>query len=134
MLDDIFENFRREMESIFSPLLSYSLADWRVPIGLAVVGEERVPLCDMMDKGDKYEIHLEVPGIEKEKVNIKATKNSLQITGVQPEKLRIKARIRYITSDHIVPSEVTAKMNNDMLLVDLPKTMPTKPSEETTRV
>ena len=100
-MDDIFENFRREMESIFSPLLSYSLADWRVPIGLAVVGGERVPLCDMMDKGDKYEIYLEVPGIEKEKVNIKATKNSLQITGVQPEKLRIKARIRYITSDHI---------------------------------
>jgi HSP20 family molecular chaperone IbpA len=33
--------------------------------------------------------------------------------------------------EEIVPSEVTAKMNNDMLLVDLPKTMPTKPSEET---
>ena len=56
----------------------------------------------MIDKGDKYEIQLEVPGIEKEKVNVKATKNSLQIIGVQPEKLRIKARIRYITSDHLI--------------------------------
>jgi HSP20 family protein len=84
-MDDIFKNFRREMESIFSPLLSYSLVDWRVPIGLEVVGGERVPLCEVIDKGDKYEIHLEVPGIEKEKVNVKATKNSLQITGVQPK-------------------------------------------------
>jgi HSP20 family protein len=40
----------------------------------------------MIDKGDKYEIHLEVPGIENEKVNVKATKNSLQITGEQSEK------------------------------------------------
>ena len=26
-MDDIFENFRREMESMFSPLLPYSLPD-----------------------------------------------------------------------------------------------------------
>jgi HSP20 family protein len=89
-MDDIFENFRREMERMFSPLLPYLLADWRIPIGLEVMGEERVPLCDTIDKGDKYEIQLEVPGIEKEKVNIKATKNSLQIIGEQSEKVEDK--------------------------------------------
>jgi HSP20 family protein len=36
--------------------------------------------------------------------------------------------------EEIVPSKVTAKMYDGMLLVDPPKTMPTKPSEETTKV
>lgn len=146
-MDDIFENFRREMESMFSPLLPYSLSDWRIPIGLEVMGGERVPLCDMIDKGDKYEIALEVPGIDKEKVNVKATKNSLEISGEQSEKTEDKGK-NYVHNERsyrsfsrripipeeIIPSKVTAKMSNGMLLVDLPKTTPTKPSEETTKV
>ncbi len=146
-MDDIFENFRREMESMFSPLLPYSLADWRIPIGLEVLGDERVPLCDMVDKGDKYEIQLEVPGIEKEKVNVKTTKNSLEITGEQSEKTEDKGK-NYVYNERsyrsfsrripipeeIVPSKVTAKMNNGILLVDLPKTTPTKHTEETIKV
>lgn len=146
-MDDIFENFRREMESMFSPLLPYSLSEWRIPIGLEVMGGERVPLCDMIDKGDKYEIHLEVPGIEKEKVNVRATKNSLEITGEQSEKTEDKGKIyvynersyrsfsrRIPIPEEIIASKVTAKMSNGMLLVDLPKTTPTKPSEETSKV
>lgn len=135
------------MESMFSPLLPYSLADWRIPIGLEVLGDERVPLCDMVDKGDKYEIQLEVPGIEKEKVNVKTTKNSLQITGEQSEKTEDKGK-NYVYNERsyrsfsrripipeeIVPSKVTAKMNNGILLVDLPKTTPTKHTEETIKV
>ena len=146
-MDDIFENFRREMESMFSPLLPYSLSDWRIPIGLEVMGGERVPLCDMIDKGDKYEIAREVPGIDKEKVNVKATKNSLEISGEQSEKTEDKGK-NYVHNERsyrsfsrripipeeIIPSKVTAKMSNGMLLVDLPKTTPTKPSEETTKV
>jgi HSP20 family protein len=146
-MDDIFENFRREMESMFSPLLPYSLSDWRIPIGLEVMGGERVPLCDMIDKGDKYEIQVEVPGIEREKINVKATKNSLEITGEQSEKTEDKGK-NYVYNERsyrsfsrripipeeIVSSKVTAKMSNGILLVDLPKTTPTKPSEETTKV
>jgi HSP20 family protein len=146
-MDDIFENFRREMESMFSPLLSYPLSDWRVPIGLEVMGGERVPLCDMTDKEDKYEIQVEVPGIEKEKINVKVTKNSLEISGEQSEKTEDKGK-NYVYNERsyrsfsrripipeeIVPSKVTAKMSNGMLLVDLPKTTPTKRSEEATKV
>jgi HSP20 family protein len=146
-MDDIFENFRREMESMFSPLLPYSFADWRIPLGLDVIGEERVPLCDMIDQGDKYEVKLEVPGIEKEKVNVRATKNSLHISGEQSERTEDKGK-NYVYNERsyrsfsrripipeeIVPSKITAKMNNGILVVDLPKTTPTKPTEETTKV
>jgi HSP20 family protein len=112
-----------------------------------VLGDERVPLYDMVDKGDKYEIQLEVPGIEKEKVNVKTTKNSLQIAGEQSEKTEDKGK-NYVYNERsyrsfsrripipeeIVPSKVTAKMNNGILLVDLPKTTPTKHTEETIKV
>jgi HSP20 family protein len=146
-MDDIFENFRREMESMFSPLLPYPLSDWRVPIGLEIMREEHVPLCNMIDKGDKYEIQVEVPGIEREKLNVKATKKSLEITGEQSEKIEDKDK-NYVYNERsyrsfsrripipeeIIPSKVTAKMSNGMLFVELPKTTPTKPSEETSKV
>ena len=35
----------------------------------------------MVDKGEKYKISLEVPGIPKEKLDIKATKNHLEVSG-----------------------------------------------------
>ena len=47
--------------------IHYSLPDWRFPIGLELEVGERVPLCDMIDKGDKYEIQMEVPGIQRKK-------------------------------------------------------------------
>ena len=35
--------------------------------------ETRIPLCDILDKGDRYIISLEVPGIQKDKIEVKAT-------------------------------------------------------------
>jgi HSP20 family protein len=35
--------------------------------------------------GDKYELQLEMPGIDKDKVDVKATKNSVEISGKQTE-------------------------------------------------
>jgi HSP20 family protein len=101
----------------------------------------------MIDKGDKYEIQVEVPGIEREKLNVKATKKSLEITGEQSEKIEDKDK-NYVYNERsyrsfsrripipeeIIPSKVTAKMSNGMLFVELPKTTPTKPSEETSKV
>jgi HSP20 family protein len=145
-MDDIFDNFKSEMESMISPLLPYSLlSDWCTPIGLEVIGVEHVPLHGLIDKGDKYEIHVEIPGIEREKINVKATKNSLEITGEQSEKTgdngknyvhnersyRSLSR-RILVPEEIIPSMVTAKMSNGMLVVDLPKTTPAKPSDEPT--
>ena len=45
----------------------YSMADWRVPVCAELDREIRLPVCDMVDKGDKYELQVEVPGIDKDK-------------------------------------------------------------------
>ena len=46
----------------------------------------------MVDKGERYEISLEVPGIPKEKIDIKATKNHLEVSGQQEKKTEEKGR------------------------------------------
>ena len=90
-MDDIFEDFRREMESMFHPW-PYSMTGWRFPVLADIDREIRLPLCDMVDKGDKYELQLEILGIDKDKIDVKATKNSVEISGEQSEKTEDKKK------------------------------------------
>jgi HSP20 family protein len=143
-MDEIFEDFRQDMESMFRP---YSILDWRFPVLADLDGEIRLPVCDMVDKGDKYELELEIPGIDKDKIDVKATKNSVEISGEQSEKAEEKKKNylynersyrsfhrRIPIPEEIMPSKIDAKMNNGILQIHLPKKIPTKPEGETTKV
>ena len=101
----------------------------------------------MLDNGDRYELQLEIPGIDKDKIEVKAKKNSVEIFGDQSEKTEEQKKDyvyneRSYRSFHrkipipedIVPSKIDAKMNNGILQIHLPKKNPTKPEEETTKV
>ena len=138
--DNIFENFRREMEDVLS------VPKWPfLGAGSGFISdlETRFPLCDMEDLGDKYEITLETPGIPKEKITIKAGVDYIDISGEQEKKTEEKRknylynerlfsslRRHIATPEEIVPSKVDAKMENGVLSVEVPKKTPTK-SEET---
>lgn len=131
--DDIIENFRREMESALRP--------WQPGFRFPSLfdGETRVPLCDMADKGDMYELQIEVPGIDKDKIDVRPTGHSVEISAEKSEKTEEK-RKDYLYSERshrsfyrripvpeeIIPSKVDAKMNNGILIVELPKKSPTK--------
>lgn len=140
-LDDIFENFRREVETALRPLQT----GFRFPS--LFDGETRIPLCDMADKGDLFELHLEVPGIEKEKINVKATANSVEIAAEQSEKSEGK-RKGYLYSERshksfyrripvpeeIVSSKIDASMSNGILTIKLPKKNPARATDAATKV
>lgn len=137
--DNIFENFRRDMEDVLS------VTKW--PFRSAGNGfvsdfETRLPLCDMEDLGDRYEITLEAPGIPKEKITIKAGIDYIDISGEEERKTEEKRknylynersysslRRRIPTPEQIVPSQVDAKMENGVLRVQVPKKTPTKHEE-----
>ncbi len=103
------------------------------------VTDTRLPLCDVIDRGDKYEINLEVPGINKEKIDVKATKNSISVSGSQTEKTKEKGK-KYVYSersykafhrqipfvDEIIPSQISAKVMDGVLEINAPKKNPTK--------
>lgn len=138
--DNIFESFRRDMEDVLSmrrwPFLSAG-------IGPVSDLETRLPLLDMEDLGDKYEITLEAPGIPKEKITIKAGIDYIDISGEEEKRTEEKRknylynersysslRRRISTPEEIVPSKIDAKMENGVLRVEVPKKTPTR-NEET---
>ncbi|HEX6028171.1 MAG TPA: Hsp20/alpha crystallin family protein, partial [Nitrososphaeraceae archaeon] len=100
-MDDIFEDFRNNIESILNPWSSSYL--WHSPYKLEIGEEEeaaevkdegirRTPLYDMVDKGDRYELEVELPGIEKDKIHVKATDDSIEISAEQLEEERVEER------------------------------------------
>lgn len=111
-LDRVFEGFSKELEDM------------------------RVPLCDMKDLADRYELHVEVPGIDKEKIDIRATGDTVEISGEQSEKSEKKRKDYYVYNERsrrsfyrqirmpeeIDPSRVSASMKNGILVIGLPKT------------
>jgi HSP20 family molecular chaperone IbpA len=88
-MDDIFDTFRTDIEDMMMPWSSSSsLWDWRFPSLQTTEDIQdqitvRMPIFDMVDKEDRYELKVEVPGIEKEKVKVKATEDSVEISGEQ---------------------------------------------------
>jgi len=155
-LNDVFDNFRREIEGAMNPWSS--MFDWRFPRDTGMLRpfateEEgtlsRTPLVDMVDKGDRYHLRLEIPGIDKDKIQLNATDDSIEISGEQSEEERGDDRTHnYIYNERsyksfyrsipipeeILPSKVTAKMNNGILKVDVPKKTPSRPAGRSTTI
>jgi HSP20 family protein len=150
-MDDIFDTFRTDIEDMMMPWSSSSsLWDWHFP-SLPTTEDiqdqitVRMPIFDMVDKEDRYQLKVEVPGIEKEKVKVKATENSVEISGEQSKEEESEdKRKRFIYNERsynsfyrkipipeeIVSSKVRAKMSNGVLHIELPKKNPTKLEEE----
>ena len=132
-LDDVFDDFRRDLENF----MSKSFQSWSFP-GSTHFGElVRTPLFDMLDRGNKYELHIEVPGIDKEKIKVHGTRNAVEVSGEQSEKSSNKSE-HYVhnersynsfyrkieTTEEIVPSKIGARMVNGILNIELPKKSP----------
>ena len=72
--DNVFDSFRREMERKMTRAWSFS-TDWELPSFFEARDMRMVPY-ELIDRGDNFELQLEIPGIEKENVDVKATKYS----------------------------------------------------------
>ena len=151
-LNSLFDEFRRDIEGVMNPWSSD--LEWRFPrefsmmrpLGLEEEGAiSRTPLVDMIDKGDRYFLRLELPGIEKDKIHLTATDDSLEISAEQSEEEQETEEDKshnYIYNERsyrsfyrripipeeILSSKVIAKMQNGILRVEVPKKTP-KPIE-----
>jgi HSP20 family protein len=139
--DELFDNFRQDMEdAFFAPFIPQ--VGSRIPRVMDSI-EARIPLCDVIDKGDKYIISLEVPGIQKDKIELKATDEHITISAAE-EKRNEKEEGSYVLNErsfrsffrkipfpeNIVPTKVDAIVENGILKIELPKQRP-KSIEET---
>lgn len=129
-LDDIFERMRRDME------LAFRHPFW-MPERLHAGTRE--PRVDMIDTGKAVEVHAELPGISKEKVDVNITNDAIEISGSADEERKEEhegyyCMERQYTSYHrrlplpdgIDPDKAEATMENGLLKVVIPKTSPAK--------
>src|SRR3712207_3900137 len=77
--DNMFDTFRREMERMMTRPWSFPM-DWEFP-SLPEARDTRMAPYELVDRGDRLELQLEVPGIEKENISVKTTKYSVEISG-----------------------------------------------------
>ena len=87
------------------------------PFGIKV-DDTVTPVYDVIDKGDHYEIIVELAGAKKEDVNIELKDRTLHITAnTKYKKYRHSIPIPADAS----PSEIKAKINNGILVVTMKK-------------
>ena len=139
-MNNIFDDFRNSIESMLSP----SFSPWGYFPSTSRIGaqedEIRVPIYDVVDRGDKYEVIVELPGIDKDNIRINATDDSIEISAEQSrEEDERKKEFSYSqrtfssfyctipVPTEILSSEVTARSdNNGILRINLPKRVSTR--------
>jgi HSP20 family protein len=140
--DELFDNFRQEIEDAFFTPFMNPQRSFRIPRSMDLI-ETRIPLCDIIDKGDRYIISLEVPGIQKDKIEVKSTEEYITVSGIEENKNE-KEEENYVLKErayrsfsrkipfpeNIIPAKVDATVENGILKIEVPKQKP-KSIEET---
>jgi len=139
--DTIFDDFRRSFDDLLAPFLpmrTYFPTTFDIPI--------RAPLVDLIDEGNQYVIKTELPGFNKDDVNIEINRDMLVFKAEKKSEEEEKSenylhRERYYASaqrmvnfpEQVDPSKVEGTMENGVLRIKIPKREP-KPEEKTVRV
>jgi HSP20 family protein len=127
--ENILANFRQEIENAMK---TWSTSPW-IPSLFDYEGI-RLPLCDIADRGNRYEIQVEVPGMKKENVKVTATANAIEISAQNTQNTEEKRKGHMYTERsqssfyrliplpyEIVTAKVKSKVNNGILTLEAPK-------------
>ena len=137
-----FEDLWRDIYKEFRP---WSLTPWHIPRRLLRPEEDwkYTPLVDLVDEGDVFKVRADIPGFDKEDVNIEVTDDSIELSGEvkKEEKEEEENYKRYERSyssfkrtlgfpEKVKPDKASASLKNGVLEVKVPKVEPTKPEKK----
>lgn len=136
-IDQLFDQFRTNFNDLF----------WKPSSNLfSTFNDERIPMMDVADLGNKYEMKVEMPGIPRENINIDVTPTSIEIsakheTSEDGKNKNWLRRERSSTSfyrsvefpDKIKTETVEAEFKDGILNRSLPK-IEAKPEFKSTKV
>ena len=137
-----FEELWRDFYREFRP---WGLTPRQIPKRLLKPEEgwDFTPLVDVVDEGDKFMVRADIPGFDKENVDIQVTEDFIELSGkVSTEKKEEKEKYkRYERSyssfsrtiqlpEDIKPDQASASLKNGVLEVKLPKVEPTEPEKK----
>lgn len=90
--------------------------------------------CDLVDRGDRYVLTADLPGIQEEDIKVNVTGRQVEISAehkdtseekskdyIKNERSVLKYRRILTVPERVAESDITAKMNNGTLTVELPK-------------
>lgn len=129
---EIFDDFRREMDTMLNRFLSPGEAEERrLPLR---------PLCNVAETENQYEVTLDVPGMKPDDFNIELKQNELWISGERKEESEEKGRTwhrierrsgwfqRVVPLGHDAdPNQVEAEYKDGVLRVSINKTEEARP-------
>ena len=140
--NSVFDDLARTFDYMLSPFLPIKTW-WSSSIEPLSVRE---PLVDLVDKGNKYLIIADLPGYEKNDIEIQLNKDTLMLTtqkkteNEQSNQEYLHRERTYSSSERIInfaeeidPTKVEAKMNNGVLEVVASKKEP-KPEQQMRRI
>ncbi len=139
-MDELMDRVKWDLERFF-----YPMTQARTPMKGMLTGKGFIPL-DVADEGDHFSVHAELPGVEKENVEVDLDDNKLTISvkGEQKEEEKEKdyfLRERHTYSskrtielpDEVLGDKAKGKMDDGVLWLNIPKKNPT-PRKPTTKV
>jgi HSP20 family protein len=129
-MDSMFDRFRTDFDELFWP--------WREGTKpFTTMIEKRTPPMDIADFGDHYIMHLEMPGIPKDHINIEVTSNTIEISATHDESeehknknwlRRERSCMSYYRAlelpEDLRTENVDAELRDGILTVKLPKVEP----------
>lgn len=87
------------------------------PYGIKI-SEDATPVYDIIDKGDHYEVVVELAGAKKDDVNLEVRENDLYVQAKTPyKKYSVKIRL----PNNVDSGNIKAKLNNGILIVAIAK-------------
>ncbi len=131
--DDLLGDFnRRFRESIWEPW------EWEPLEPYVAEFPVREAFADLVDAGDKFVVHAEVPGIPKDKIDVTVTKDDVEISaraGIEKEEKK-KGYVfrergyssfykRIVFPEEVVPEKAESTVKDGVLELDIPKKTPT---------
>ena len=131
--DDLLDDFnRRFRESIWAPWELEPLEPYVIEL------QPREAFADLMDAGDKFVVHAEVPGIPKDKIDVTITKDEVEISAEASAEKEEKKKgyvfkergyssffKRIAFPEEVVPEKAESNLKDGVLEVDVPKKTPT---------
>jgi len=135
-MDSMLDDFRRRFESTLYPFIDPWVTAGRATLGMPHV---RHAYADVIDAGDEYHVMAEVPGIPKEKLDVRVTNREIRIEGdsahdtdeqkegyVRRERSYSKVQTNLTFPEEVVPNTAEASLNNGILEVKVAKKTPTQ--------
>lgn len=117
--------------------------DYGRPYGTRWLMDEGFLRANLFQTGDGFEMRLEVPGMEKESLDIKIQGNYLEISGSREQKLPEGYKVHktergagtfsrsFTLPDDVDSNRVEATLKNGILYLTLPKSEAAKPRQIT---